>query len=87
MEEYYLNERKIHMSEPEPGNGNVHTVYFVNQARENTQISRREFVCNVYLDLSLLLRKMFIKNILLQISFCALTLQVNVTIFSTKFEG
>ena len=44
-------------------------------------------ITNVYLDLSLLLRKMFIKNILLQISFCALTLQVNVTIFSTKFEG
>ena len=44
-------------------------------------------IANVYLDLSLLLRKMVIKNILLQISFCALTLQVNVTIFSTKFEG
>ena len=37
--EYYLesveeySEGKIHMSEPESGNGNVNTVYFVNQAR------------------------------------------------------
>ena len=48
VEEYSLSERKIHMSEPEPGNGKVNTVYmcFVNQARENTQISRREFVYN-----------------------------------------
>ena len=39
---------KIHTSEPESGNGNVNTVYFVtargNQARENTRISRTEFV-------------------------------------------
>ena len=42
MEEY--SEGKIHKSEPEPGNGNVNTVYFVNQARGNTQISRTEFV-------------------------------------------
>ena len=40
--EYYLesvedySERKIHMSEPESGNGNVNTVYFVNEARGNT---------------------------------------------------
>ena len=34
----------IHNSEPEPGNGNVNTVYFVNQARRNTRISRTEFV-------------------------------------------
>ena len=27
------SEGKIHMSEPESGNGNVNTVYFVNQAR------------------------------------------------------
>ena len=39
--EYYLesveeySEGKIHKNEPEPGNGNVNTVYFVNQAREN----------------------------------------------------
>ena len=44
--EYYLesveeySEGKIHKSEPEPGNGNVNTVYFVNQARRNTRISR-----------------------------------------------
>ena len=44
-------------------------------------------IANVYLDLSLMLRIMFIKNILLQISFWALILQVNVRIFSTKFEG
>ena len=28
------------MSEPELGKGNVNTVYFVNQARGNTRISR-----------------------------------------------
>ena len=44
--EYYLesveeySEVKIHMSEPEPGKGNVNTVYFVNQVRGNTRISR-----------------------------------------------
>ena len=32
------------MSEPEPENGNVNTVYFVNQPRGNTRISRTEFV-------------------------------------------
>ena len=49
--EYYLesveecSEGKIHMNEPESGNGNVNTMYFVNQARENTRISRTaEFV-------------------------------------------
>ena len=48
--EYYLesveeySEGKIHKSEPELGNGNVNTVYFVNQARGNTRISRTEFV-------------------------------------------
>ena len=31
MEEY--SEGKVHKSEPEPGNGNVNTVYFVTQAR------------------------------------------------------
>ena len=35
---------KLHKSEPEPGNGNLNTVYFVNQARGNTRISRTEFV-------------------------------------------
>ena len=29
---------------PEPGNGKVNTVYFVNQARGNTRISRTKFV-------------------------------------------
>ena len=48
--EYYLelveeySEGKIHKSEPEPRNGNVNTVYFINQARGNTQISRTEFI-------------------------------------------
>ena len=48
--EYYLesveeySEGKIHKSEPEPRNGNVNTVYFINQARGNTRISRTEFV-------------------------------------------
>ena len=42
VEEY--SEGKTHESEPEPGNGNVNTVYFVNQARGNTRISRTEFV-------------------------------------------
>ena len=36
--------KRIRKSEPEPGNGNVNTVYFVNQARGNTRISRTEFV-------------------------------------------
>ena len=38
------SEEKIHKSEPEPGNRNVNTVYFVNQARGNTRISSTEFV-------------------------------------------
>ena len=42
MEEY--SEGNIHMREPESGNGNVNTVYFVNQARGNTGISCTEFV-------------------------------------------
>ena len=42
MEEY--SEGKIHKSEPEPGNGNVNTVSFVNQAGGNTRISCMEFV-------------------------------------------
>ena len=42
VEEY--SEGKIHKKEPEPGNGNENTVYFVNQARGNTRISRTEFV-------------------------------------------
>ena len=42
MEE--CSEGKIHKSEPEPGNRNVNTVSFVNQARGNTRISGTEFV-------------------------------------------
>ena len=43
MEEY--SEGKIHKSEPEPGNGNVNTVAFVNQARGILEsISHMEFV-------------------------------------------
>ena len=67
LEEY--SEGKIHLSEPESGNRNVNTMYFVNQAGGNTRISRTaEFtmkehaITNVYLDLSFLLRI---------ISFCA----------------
>ena len=42
VEEYSGGE--IHKSEPEPWNGNVNNVYFVNQTRTNTRISRTEFV-------------------------------------------
>ena len=42
VEEY--SEGKIHKGEPEPWNGNVNTVYFINQARGNARISRTEFV-------------------------------------------
>ena len=46
--EYYLesveeySEGKIHISEPESGNGNVNTVYFASQTWGNTRISRTE---------------------------------------------
>ena len=39
------SEGKIHRSEPESGKGNVNTVYFVNQAMRNTQISRTAKCC------------------------------------------
>ena len=82
--DYYLelgeeySEGKIHKSEPEPGNRNVDTVSFVHQVRGNTRISCMEFVfamnehaiANVYSVIFELLR-MFVKNILFQISFCA----------------
>ena len=42
MEEY--SEGKIHIGEPESGNRNVNTVYFLNRARGNTPISRTDFV-------------------------------------------
>ena len=83
--EYYLesveeySEGKIHMSEPESGKGNVNTVYFGNQAGEILEsVARRSLftmnehtIANVDLDLCFLLRIMFVKNILLQISLCA----------------
>ena len=69
------------MSEPESGKENVNTVYFVNQARGNTRMSRTVFVrfvynervrnCKCLLIFELPAWKMFIKNILLQISFYA----------------
>ena len=78
------SECTIHKGEPEPRKRNVNTVYFINQARANTRISRIEFIydesmrlqmatnyANGYLYLSFLLRIMFVKNILLQISFYA----------------
>ena len=44
VEEY--SEGTIHKGEPQPQNGNVNTVYFITQARGNTQISRTEFIYN-----------------------------------------
>ena len=78
MEEY--SEGKIHMSEPESGKENVNTVYFVNQAggeilesvaRPSLFTMNEHAIANVYLDLSFLLRIMFVQSIVLQISFCA----------------
>ena len=77
VEEY--SEGTIHKGEPEPRNENVNTVYFINQARGNTRISRMEFIYDEsmrlenygYVYLSFLLRIMFVKNILLQIRFYA----------------
>ena len=42
VEEY--SEGTIHKGEPEPQKGNINTVYFINQARANTRISRTEFI-------------------------------------------
>ena len=77
LEEY--SEGTIHKDEPESRNRNVNTVYFINQGRGNTRISRTKFIYDEsmrlqnygYLHLSFLLRIMFVKNILLQISFYA----------------
>ena len=76
MEEY--SESKIQKSEPEPGNANVNTVYFVIQARGNTRISRTQFVsmnehaiANVYLYLSFHLRIMFVKIYFYKLAFNA----------------
>ena len=41
MEEY--SEGKTHKSEPESSNRNVNTVYFIHQAKWNTEISHTEF--------------------------------------------
>ena len=56
VEEY--SEGTIHKGEPEPRNGNVNTVYFVyfiNQARGNTRISRTEFTYDEACDCKWLL--------------------------------
>ena len=74
MGEY--SEGKNHKSEPEPGNGNVNTVYFVviRPGEILESVARSLFtmnehaIANVYLYLSFLLRIMFVKNIILQIS-------------------
>ena len=42
VEEY--SESTIHKGEPEPRNGNVNTVHFINQARGITRISPTEFI-------------------------------------------
>ena len=42
VEEY--SEGTIHKSEREPRNGDVNTVYFINQARGNTRIDNTEFI-------------------------------------------
>ena len=73
------SEGKIHESDPEPGNGKVNTVYFIHQAgRGNTRIesvarslfTMNEYtIGNVYLYESFLLSIMFVKNMLLQLSF------------------
>ena len=44
LESMEYSDGKVHKSEPEPQNGNVNTVYIINQARGNTRISRTEFV-------------------------------------------
>ena len=70
MEEY--SEGKIHKTEPKPGNENVS---YVNQARGNTRISRMEFVYamkeHVIANVYSVIFGLFVKNIILQISFCA----------------
>ena len=69
VEEY--SEGTIHKSKPEPRNGDVNTVYFINQARGNTRINRTEFTydANSYLYLSFLLRIMFVKVYFYKLSF------------------
>ena len=78
MEKY--SEGKINMSEPESGNGNVSTVYFVNQAREILEsVARSLFtmnehaIANVHLDLS------FLNNVHKKYTFTSYLLRLNVT--------
>ena len=72
MEEY--SEGKIHMSEPESGNGNVKLILCTLLIRPEEileSVARSLFtmnehtITNVYLDLSFLLRIILVKNILL----------------------
>ena len=64
------------MSEPKSGNGNVSTL-LIRPGEILESVARSLFtmnehaIANVLLDLNFLLRIMFVKNILLQISFCA----------------
>ena len=51
MEEY--SECTIHKGEPEPRKGNENTVYFINQARANTRISRTEFIYDESMQLQM----------------------------------
>ena len=47
------SEGTIHKGEPEPRNGDVNTVYFINQARGNTRINRTEFIYDESLRLQM----------------------------------
>ena len=51
VEEY--SECTIHKGEPEPRKGNVNTVYFIQQARANTLISRMEFIYDESMQLQM----------------------------------
>ena len=68
----------LHKSEPEPRNGNVNTVYFIHQIWGNTQISHTEFVYNERTRDWIMFRIMFARNILLQISFLCLNINVRI---------
>ena len=46
-------EGTIHKSEPEPRNGDVNTVYFINQARGNTRINCTEFIYDESMQLQM----------------------------------
>ena len=51
VEEY--SEGTIHKGEPEPQNGDVNTVYSINQARGNTRINRKEFIYDESIQLQM----------------------------------